>query len=35
VGVLTAGLIDRQGAYEVLLTYALSRFLAPALWAAS
>jgi inosine/xanthosine triphosphatase len=35
VGVLTAGLIDRQGAYEVLLTYALSRFLAPALWAPS
>lgn len=32
VGVLTAGLIDRQGAYEVILTYALARFLTPALW---
>lgn len=32
VGVLTAGLIDRQRAYEVLLTYALARFLTPALW---
>lgn len=27
VGVLTAGLIDRQGAYEVLVTYALAPFL--------
>ena len=27
VGILTAGLIDRQGAYEVLVTYALAPFL--------
>jgi inosine/xanthosine triphosphatase len=33
VGVLTAGLIDRQQAYEVILTYALARVLTPALWA--
>lgn len=32
VGVLTAGLVDRQRAYEVLLTYALAPLLAPALW---
>jgi inosine/xanthosine triphosphatase len=32
VGVLTAGLVDRQRAYEVILSYALARFLAPALW---
>jgi len=30
VGILTAGLIDRQGAYEPLVTYALVRWLAPA-----
>lgn len=30
VGVLTQGLITRQGAYEVLLTYALAPWLAPA-----
>jgi inosine/xanthosine triphosphatase len=29
VGILTAGLIDRQGAYEPLVTYALARWLAP------
>ncbi|MGV3708669.1 MAG: DUF84 family protein [Gemmatimonas sp.] len=29
VGILTAGLIDRQGAYEPLITYALAQFLAP------
>lgn len=34
VGALTGGLLDRQRAYEVLLTYALARFLAPALWTA-
>jgi inosine/xanthosine triphosphatase len=33
VGVLTAGLVDRQQAYEVILTYALARVLTPALWA--
>ena len=33
VAVLTAGLIDRQQAYEVILTYALARVLVPALWA--
>ena len=32
VGILTAGLVDRQAAYEVILTYALARFLTPALW---
>ena len=32
VAVLTAGLVDRQGAYELLLAYALARFLAPAGW---
>jgi non-canonical (house-cleaning) NTP pyrophosphatase len=32
VGVLTAGLVDRQAAYEVILTYALARFLTPELW---
>ena len=30
VGILTAGLVDRQRAYEALVTYALARFLAPA-----
>ena len=34
VGLLTAGLIDRQGAYEPLVTYALSRWLGAALWEA-
>jgi inosine/xanthosine triphosphatase len=32
VGILTGGLVDRQGAYEVILTYALARFLRPELW---
>jgi inosine/xanthosine triphosphatase len=35
VGILTAGLIDRQGAYEPLVTYALAPWLAPAFFAAS
>jgi inosine/xanthosine triphosphatase len=34
VGILTAGLIDRQRAYEVLLTYALAPLLVPEYWAA-
>lgn len=34
VGILTAGLIDRQRAYESLITYALAPFLAPRFWAA-
>ena len=29
VGILTAGLVDRQRAYEALVTYALARFLTP------
>ena len=33
VGVLTAGLIDRQRAYEVLVTYALAPWLASEFWA--
>ena len=33
VGVLTRGLLDRQRAYEVLLTYALAPLLAPEFWA--
>jgi inosine/xanthosine triphosphatase len=33
VGILTAGLVDRQRAYEALVTYALARFLAPAYYA--
>ena len=33
VGLLTAGLVDRQRAYEVLVTYALAPWLAPGLWA--
>jgi inosine/xanthosine triphosphatase len=33
VGILTQGLITRQGAYEVLLTYALAPWLAAAHWA--
>jgi non-canonical (house-cleaning) NTP pyrophosphatase len=30
VGILTAGLVDRQGAYEVLVKYALAPWLASA-----
>lgn len=33
VGILTEGRIDRRGAYEVLVTYALAPFLTPALYA--
>lgn len=33
VGVLTAGLVDRQRAYEIILTYALARWLGAAYWA--
>lgn len=33
VGILTNGRIDRQGAYEVLVTYALAPFLTPELFA--
>jgi inosine/xanthosine triphosphatase len=33
VGILTAGRIDRQGAYEVLVTYALAPFVTPELYA--
>lgn len=32
VGLLTAGLITRQGAYEPLVTYALSRWIGRELW---
>jgi inosine/xanthosine triphosphatase len=32
VGLLTAGLIDRQRAYEALVTYALVPFLVPSYW---
>jgi inosine/xanthosine triphosphatase len=32
VGILTAGLVERQGAYEVLVTYALAPFLTPEYW---
>ncbi len=35
VGILTAGLVDRQGAYEVLVSYALAPWLVPAYWVAS
>ncbi len=35
VGILTAGLIDRQGAYEPLVTYALARWIAPDYFSAS
>lgn len=35
VGILTGGLIDRQRAYEVLVTYALAPFLAAGYWRAS
>ena len=34
VGILTAGQIDRQRAYEVLVTYALAPFLAAEFWRA-
>jgi non-canonical (house-cleaning) NTP pyrophosphatase len=30
---LTAGLVDRQRAYEILVTYALAPFLTPEYWA--
>lgn len=33
VGILTEGRIDRQGAYEVLVTYALAPFITPELFA--
>ena len=33
VGILTAGLVDRQRAYESLVAYALARFLAPEYYA--
>lgn len=33
VGILTAGLVDRQRAYEVLVSYALAKFLTEPLWA--
>jgi non-canonical (house-cleaning) NTP pyrophosphatase len=32
VGILTADLVDRQRAYEVLVTYALAPFLTPQLY---
>jgi inosine/xanthosine triphosphatase len=32
VGILTAGLVDRQRAYEVLVTYAVARFVTPELY---
>lgn len=32
VGLLTAGLIDRQRAYEAILTYALAPWIAPDFW---
>lgn len=32
VGILTAGLVDRQRAYESLVAYALARFLSPELY---
>ena len=35
VGILTAGLVDRQRAYEVLVSYALAPFLRPELYGAS
>jgi uncharacterized protein (DUF58 family) len=34
VGFLTAGLVDRRRAYEVLVAYALAPFLAPEHWSA-
>jgi inosine/xanthosine triphosphatase len=33
VGILTGGLVDRQGAYETLVAYALSRWITPDYWA--
>lgn len=35
VGILTDGLVDRQRAYEVLVSYALAPFLTPELYASS
>jgi inosine/xanthosine triphosphatase len=35
VGILTAGLVDRQRAYEVLVSYALAPFLTPEWYAAA
>jgi non-canonical (house-cleaning) NTP pyrophosphatase len=35
VGILTGGLIDRQRAYEIIVTYALAPFLTPELWSSS
>ena len=35
VGILTAGMVDRQRAYEALVTYALAPFLAPDYYGAS
>jgi inosine/xanthosine triphosphatase len=35
VGLLTMGLIDRQRAYEALITYALAPFLVPEYWSAA
>jgi len=32
VGILTDGMVDRQGAYEVLVMYALAPFITPALY---
>ena len=32
VGILTDGMVDRQGAYEVLVMYALAPFLTPTLY---
>lgn len=32
VGILTAGIVDRQGAYETLVAYALAPLLTPELW---
>jgi non-canonical (house-cleaning) NTP pyrophosphatase len=32
VGILTAGLVDRQRAYEILVTYTLAPFLTPEYW---
>ncbi len=29
IGILTGGLIDRQGAYEIMVIYALSKFIRP------
>jgi inosine/xanthosine triphosphatase len=34
VGILTAGLVDRQRAYEIILAYALAPFLTPDYWTA-